>query len=77
MAGKHILEQRHHFVVDQAVRSQHLPAVEPERSAREVRNLAARFLEQQDAGGRVPGIQVELPESLKAASGHIGQVECC
>ena len=74
-AGEHIPEQADHFVVDQTVRRQHLPAVEPEWAAGEVRHLAARFLEQQDAGGGVPGIQVELPESFIAAAGHVGQVE--
>ena len=41
-----------------------------------IADQAARFGDQQCAGGHVPGRKAELPESVQASGRDIGQVEC-
>ena len=64
-----------HRRVDEAVGGEDLAAVEGELAAVEVGDAAAGFLEQQIAGGGVPGIEAELPVAVEAAAGDVGQVE--
>ncbi len=59
----------------QPVRGQRLTAIDLKWSAIEVADSSASFLHNQDAGRRVPGIEIEFPETVEASAGHIAQVE--
>src|ERR1017187_8126835 len=74
-AGEHVAEETNQFLMNEAIRGEYLPAVELEVVAGKVRHAAASLFDQQNAGCRVPGVQIELPEGLEAASRYIGQVE--
>src|SRR5260370_16743719 len=64
-----------HFLVEQSVGGQQLAAVDRKRCVAEVGDLAAGFFHEQDAGGRVPGIQVELPKCVQAPAGDITKLQ--
>jgi len=36
---------------------------------------SAGFLDEQDAGGDVPEVQIQLPEAVQPAGCHIGQIQ--
>ncbi len=40
-----------------------------------VRTFAARFGDQQNAGGHVPGIQAKFPKGIQPPAGYIGQIQ--
>src|SRR2546429_8099248 len=58
------------------VRCQSLAAVELERSAAHVGNLASRFLHDEHTRRRIPRIEVELPKSIETPASHTAQVKC-
>src|SRR5438105_9056818 len=58
------------------VRRQSLAAVEPERAAVHVGNLASRFLHDQHTRRRIPRIEVELPKSIETPAGNTAQIKC-
>jgi len=74
-AGEDFSEVGQEFLVDQAVAGEDLAAVEAEGRAVETGDGSASFLRKQRARCGVPGIQIELPETVVAAAGHIGQIE--
>ena len=43
--------------------------------AAERADAAAGLLDQQRAGGGIPGLEPDLPEAIDAAGGDIGQIE--
>ena len=45
------------------------------RSAGAIADAPARLLDDQDAGGDVPGVELQLPEAVEAARGHVAEVE--
>src|SRR5450432_632099 len=45
------------------------------RLAVEIADLAAGFLDQENAGGGVPLVKAELPKSFKAAGGYAGEIQ--
>src|ERR1700693_88286 len=59
------------------VRGQGFLAVDLEGAAMKIGHFAARFLDNQHAGSGVPGIEVELPESVEAATGDATQIQSC
>ena len=61
--------------MQQTIRGQGLTAVELEGPAFEIRHFAARLFDNQHTRGRVPGIEIELPEAVEASAGHAAQVE--
>ena len=63
------------LLMDQLVRGEHLAAIQVEWAAVHVCHDAPRLFHQQDAGGGVPGIQLELPEGVHAAGGNTAQVK--
>ena len=44
-------------------------------SSRQIGNDTARFRNHQAARGSVPGLELELPETVKPSGGKIGQVQ--
>src|SRR6185436_13863432 len=63
------------FVVDQAIRSQRLPAIELERPAAEIAHRSSSLFHNQHTCSSIPGIQIELPKSVHASTRHIAQVQ--
>jgi len=61
--------------VDERVGGDGFAAVDIEWRTIEARHRASGLLHQQDSGAGIPRIQVELPETVVAARGHIGQIE--
>src|SRR5882724_11271112 len=51
------------------------PAIELKGSPTEITHRSARFFYQQHAGCGIPGIQIELPESIKPAASDIAEIE--
>ena len=41
----------------------------------QIADITSRLAHQQEPGGDVPRCEPELPEPLKPASGHVGQIE--
>src|SRR5215469_12555149 len=74
-SGKDFLKLFHHFPVHQAVAGQNFAAVNRERPVFVVGDLASGFLDQQNPGGGVPGVEVKLPESVEAPTGDVAEVE--
>src|SRR5260370_6383709 len=64
-----------HFLVEQSVGGQQLAAVDRKRCVAEVGDLAAGLFHEQDGGGRVPGIQVELQKCVEGPAGDITKVQ--
>src|SRR5580704_14031762 len=62
-------------VVNQTIRAQGFAAVEFERRSIKSRDLAAGFFHDQHSRRRIPGIQIELPETVVAATGHVAQIQ--
>jgi len=58
---EHIREKAEQLVLDQAVGGEDFAAVEKPGTAGEVGNQAIGFLNQEQARGGVPGVQIELP----------------
>src|SRR5208337_121646 len=61
--------------MDKAIASLYFAAVNPKRRPVKAGHQTAGFLDQEHAGGGVPGIEVEFPEAVIAAAGDIDQVE--
>ena len=74
-AREHVCEQNQQLFVNTAVGAEYFAAVDTISMTCEVRHPAARFFYQQDASGRVPGVEVELPKAFEAPGRHIGKVE--
>jgi hypothetical protein len=68
-------EKSLHFLVNQAIGGQIFAAVEAELAARESSHSTACLGHQQNAGGCIPGVEVELPEGVHAATSYVSQVE--
>ena len=64
-----------HFRVNPAVRSQQFPIAQLVGLPVELRHRSSCFSHQQNARGRVPGMQAEFPEAFKPAAGHRSQVQ--
>src|SRR5690606_20289992 len=60
---------------DARIAGHYVAALEVPRPAGEVADYAARFLDQQQAGGHVPGGEADFPEAVVAAAGDIGKVQ--
>ena len=74
-AGEYRPELVQQRFVHQAIRDQRFAAVEFERSTVKTAGLASGLLDDEHARRRVPGIQVELPETVEASAGDIAQIE--
>ena len=74
-AGEHVGEKVLHRRVDEAVGGEDLAAVEGELAAVEVGDAAAGFLDEEIAGGGVPGIELELPVAVEASAGDVGEIK--
>src|SRR5271163_3081631 len=74
-AGEHVLKERNYFAVDEAVGGKRLAAVELVRIAGKVADAAAGFFDEKNAGRRIPGVEIELPESFHTAACGPGQIE--
>ncbi len=61
--------------MQQAVRGQGLAAIEFKGRSIKARYLAPSLLNDQNAGRRIPGIEIELPEAVVTSRGHIAQIE--
>src|SRR3954470_5018980 len=61
--------------MNQPVGSQDLAAGELERATVHVGYDSSRLFDQQDAGGGVPGIEIEFPKSFHPAGGNAAQIE--
>ena len=59
----------------QTIRGQGFAAVELKRSAVEIRHFAACLFNDQHPRSRIPGIEIELPESVETSAGHAAQVQ--
>src|SRR5713101_6730515 len=69
---RELIEQR---AVHLTIRSQSFLAVQLKGAAVKIRHFATRLFDDQHARSRVPGIEVELPESVEASAGHAAQVQ--
>ena len=74
--GEDCLKFTQKSVVNNAIGRNCFTALQLKRSALEVRHSATRLLNKQHPGCRVPGIQVELPESIEPSRGYRGQIQC-
>ncbi len=61
--------------MNEGVGGQGFAAVEVKRRAVEAGDGASGFLHQENSGGGIPGIQVELPVAVIAARGDVGKVQ--
>src|ERR1700726_3570612 len=61
--------------MNQSIRSKGLAAVELKRRSIKTRHCAASFLHDQHSCRGVPGIQIELPEAVVAATSHVAQIQ--
>src|ERR1700722_20368501 len=73
--GKNLLKLFSQNLMHQAIRCQRLATVKQEWRAIEARDRAARFFHDQHTSRRVPRIEIELPEAVKASAGHVAQIE--
>ena len=64
-----------HFVVQPPVRRDNLTAEEVDRSRVVPRHPSPRFLDDEHAGGHVPGVQFLLPEAVESPGRDVTQVE--
>src|SRR5581483_5088817 len=69
------LELGQECVVQQTIRSQRFPAGDLERAAAEIADPASGLFHQQNSGGSVPWVQVELPIGLKPSRRNRCQVD--
>ena len=69
--------QRHcaYLFVDQPISGEDDGASELVRIAREIRNFATGFFNQQNACGSIPFRKAEFPESVEAAARHGGKIQ--
>ena len=74
-SGEHLAKQVHDLLVQKAIRSKHLAAVEAERAAVKAAYRPSGFRNQECAGGRIPCIQVEFPVAVKSATGGVSQIK--
>src|SRR5262245_49620580 len=73
--SKHFCELVQELPMDQPICRQHVPIRNRERLSLETSNLPAGFLDNQNPRGRVPRVQVELPESVVPSASHGGEVK--
>src|SRR5258708_1555291 len=57
------------------IRRQSLTAIPFERRTVKAADLASGFFHDQSASGRIPGIEIELPETVEAPAGDVTQVQ--
>src|SRR5581483_195756 len=62
-------------LVDQAIRSQRLAAVDVEWSTIEAADHSSRLFDHQHARRGIPGIEVEFPEAIESPRGNTAQVQ--
>src|SRR5579884_343786 len=74
-ACEHVLKEVDDFVQNEGVGCQHFFTIQPEGAAIEGCDGASGFKYEQSSGGSVPWIQIELPISIKASAGGVGEVE--
>src|SRR3989304_5891585 len=73
--GQMRLDATQHFGVNFRIAREDVAAFKKILSSGEIGDQSAGFLNDQRAGGHVPGAQSDLPEPFGAAAGDIGQVE--
>jgi hypothetical protein len=61
-------------VVNLTVRSYDFLYVNRKRLSREIRNPAAGFLENDEAGGRIPRMKIQFPEAVAPACGNVAEI---
>src|SRR5271170_2587380 len=61
--------------MDQTVGGKDGGSAERVRPALEVGDFSTRLFDEDNAGGRVPGIEAKFPEAIEAAQGDIGKIE--
>src|SRR5260370_17844470 len=70
-SGKNVFKLLQQSVVNQTVRGHGFLAVEFEGGTVEARHRAARLLHDQHTRRRVPGIEIELPETIEPSRTHV------
>src|SRR6185437_14080955 len=72
---KRLVEKLHQRFMQIRIGGEHIPAAEHARAAAYVGDIAAGFADDEDAGCKIPGRQVELPEAVESPGSDIGEVE--
>ena len=63
------------LLVNDAIRGENNRTAQLVRLPGEVADLTARFLDQQNPGGGIPGLQPEFPKTIKAPRRHACQIQ--
>ena len=74
-SGENLLELGQAAPMDQPIRSQGLATVQMKWPAPKIGHPSSCFLHHQHSCRRVPRIQIEFPESVKASAGHRAQIQ--
>src|SRR5271157_5054354 len=74
-SGEDFAEVLQQFFVDEAVRGQHLAAVQAKGCPVKASDGATRLLHDKHAGGGVPRVQVEFPKAVVASRRDVREVE--
>src|SRR5437870_9965265 len=61
--------------MDLAIRREDLFAVDREIAACKVRHSSAGFLQDHQAGGGVPGVQIHFPKAIDAAERRVAEIQ--
>lgn len=73
--GEDVGEEVEGLGVDGVIGGEDVGAVEGGGTTFHVGAAAAGFVDEEDAGGLVPGVEAEFPEGVKAPGGDVGEVE--
>ena len=74
---ENLFELANHGRMHQPIRGQSLATVQLEWPTLKVGHPPSSFLDNEHARGRVPGVEVELPESVETSASHAAEVKRC